>query len=86
MNIKLVLKLVGRILQVEAAALIFPLVVALLYREDPVPFLLTIAIVAACGFGLSALPCQKKTKRSKPVGLLRSSFYDASEVGRPLRY
>ena len=60
MNIKLVLKLVGRILQVEAAALIFPLVVALLYREDPVPFLLTIAIVAACGFGLSALPCQKK--------------------------
>ena len=33
-----------------------------------------------------ALPCQKKTKRSKPVGLLRSSFYDASGVGRPLRY
>ena len=33
-----------------------------------------------------ALPCQKKTKRCKPVGLQRSSFYDASEVGRPLRY
>ena len=56
MNIRLVLKLVGRILLVEAAALVFPLVVALLYREDPLPFLLTIAIVALCGLALSALP------------------------------
>ena len=60
MNIKLVLKLIGRILLVEAAALVLPLLVALLYREDPAPFLLTIAIVALCGLGLSALPCHNR--------------------------
>lgn len=60
MNIKLVLKLVGRILKVEAAALVFPLVVALLYREDPIPFLLTIALVLAAGFALSALQTSKQ--------------------------
>ena len=60
MNIKLVLKLVGRVLLLEAAALAVPLVVALLYQEDPFPFLLAIAIVAAAGFGLSALPAQQK--------------------------
>ena len=60
MNIKLVLKLVGRVLLLEAAALVVPLIVALLYRENPMPFLLSIAIVAACGFGLSALPAQQK--------------------------
>ena len=60
MNIKLVLKLIGRILLVEAVALVLPLLVALLYREDPTPFLLTIAIVALCGFGLSALPCRSR--------------------------
>ncbi len=60
MNIKLVLKLVGRVLLLEAVALALPLAVALLYRETPVPFLLSIAIVAAVGFGLSALPAQPK--------------------------
>ena len=56
MNIKLVLKLVGRVLLLETAALAVPLVVALLYRESPAPFLLAIAVVAAVGLGLSALP------------------------------
>ena len=60
MNIKLVLKLVGRLLLVEAVALVLPLMVALLYREDPMPFLMTIAIVALCGLGLSALPCRNR--------------------------
>lgn len=58
MNIKLVLKLVGRVLLLEAVALIVPLAVALLYRESPVPFLLAIAIVATAGLGLSALPAR----------------------------
>lgn len=60
MNFKLVLKLVGRILQVETVALLLPLVVALLYGESPIPFLLTIAIVAACGCALSALPARQQ--------------------------
>ena len=60
MNIKLVLKLVGRVLLLEAAALALPLAAALLYHEDPAPFLLSIAIVAAFGFGLSALPAKSQ--------------------------
>ncbi len=60
MNIKLVLKLVGRVLLIEAAALAIPLAVALIYRESPVPFLLTIAIMGVCGFALSALPARQQ--------------------------
>ena len=44
MNIKLVLKLVGRVLLIEAAALAVPLAAALIYREDPLPFLLSIVL------------------------------------------
>lgn len=60
MNIKLVLKLVGRVLMIEAAALVVPLAVALIYRESPLPFLLTIAIMGACGLALSALPARRQ--------------------------
>ena len=56
MNVKLVLKLVGRVVLLEAAAMVLPLAVALIYREDLAPFLLAIAIVAVVGFALSALP------------------------------
>ena len=38
MNIKLVFKLLGRILSMEAAILVLPMAVALLYRESPMPF------------------------------------------------
>ena len=60
MNIKLVLKLVGRVLLMEAAALALPLLVAVLYRESPLPFLLSTALVAAIGFALSALPARQQ--------------------------
>ena len=59
MNLKLVFKVVGRILQIEAAAMVLPLAVALLYREDPSPFLWSIAIVAAAGFLLAATPTRQ---------------------------
>ena len=59
MNLKLVFKVVGRILQIEAAAMVLPLAVALLYREDPAPFLWSIAIVAAAGFLLAATPTRQ---------------------------
>ena len=59
MNIKLVLKVLGRLLQIEAAALVLPLAVTLLYREDPAPFLWSILIVAAVGSLLALLPAEK---------------------------
>ena len=56
MNIKLILKLLGRILLVESVALLLPLVVALLYREAPMPFVWSILITLAVGLSLSYIP------------------------------
>ena len=53
MNFKLVFRLAGKTLLVEAASMLFPLAVALLYREDPTPFFYGIGITAAAGFLLS---------------------------------
>ena len=60
MNLKLVLKLVGRLMLIEAAAMAIPLAVALLCRESPLPFLLSMGIVAACGALLSSLPARQQ--------------------------
>ena len=59
MNILLVLKVVGRILKLEAAAMVIPLVVAAAYQEDPTPFLSSILLVALTGFLLSLLPARR---------------------------
>ncbi len=53
MNYKVVLRVTGVALLLEAAALLIPLCVALLYREDPVPFLAAILLLAAAGLALS---------------------------------
>ena len=42
MNRKMVFYMIGKIVQAEAAMLLLPLVVALLYKETPLPFLITI--------------------------------------------
>ena len=55
MNFKLVLRITGRTLLVEAAALLLPLAVCLFYREDPAPFLYTIPLMLAVGGGLALL-------------------------------
>lgn len=53
MNFKLVFKLTGKTMLVEAACMLLPLGVALLYRESPAPFLIAIGITAAIGLILS---------------------------------
>ena len=55
MNYKLMLRMLGRTLQVEALCLLVPMVVSLYYREDPLPFLYTILPVAILGTLLSRL-------------------------------
>ncbi len=55
MNLKLVLKLVGRVMLVEAASMVVPLVVAMLYGESIAPFLWSILLMLIVGFGLSAI-------------------------------
>ena len=55
MNFRLVFRVTGKTLMVLAASMLLPLLVCLLYREDPVPFLLAIAITGAAGFLLSLI-------------------------------
>ena len=47
MNFKLVARITGFTLLIEAAAMLLPLAVTLLYRENPVPFLCAILIILA---------------------------------------
>ena len=67
MNYKLMLRTLGRTLQLEATFLILPFLVTLFYREDPRPFLYTILLVALLGTGLSRL-------RSKPDFYSREGY------------
>ena len=60
MNIFLVFRLAGKTLLVQAAAMVLPLLVGLIYGESPRPFLLSIAITAAVG-GLLTLPRSDNT-------------------------
>ncbi|MBQ2819686.1 MAG: TrkH family potassium uptake protein [Clostridia bacterium] len=55
MNIKAVLNTLGKILQVEAGLMLLPLIVALIYREDPIPFLITIGLLIVIGTLLTAV-------------------------------
>ena len=49
MNFKLVFRIVGFSLLIEAAALVLPLLVSMIYGEDIGPFILTIAILLVVG-------------------------------------
>ena len=53
MNYKLMLRILGQTLLVEALCLLLPLAVALIYGEDPFPFLDTIFLLAIPGVLLS---------------------------------
>lgn len=60
MNFKLVFKVTGKTLLVEAAAMVLPMLVGLLYGESPRPFLLAIFITAVAGMLLSLLKADQK--------------------------
>ena len=49
MNNRMIAYIIGRILLTEAALLVLPLLVSLLYGESPVPFLIPILLLALCG-------------------------------------
>ncbi len=67
MNYKLIFHTLGRTLQLEALCLLLPLAVTIGYREDPLPFVLTILITAVLGCALSRL-------RSRPDFYYREGF------------
>lgn len=55
MNFRLVFKVTGKALMIEAVSMLIPLMVCLFYQEDPTPFLFTIPLVMIIGFALSLL-------------------------------
>lgn len=57
MNVKLVFKVLGHILRIESVFLLLPAMVALIYGESPLPFLLTALLLLCVGQGL----CRLKT-------------------------
>lgn len=59
MNFKLVFNITGKVLLIEAAALVLPLLVSLIYSESPLPFLYTIAILLTVGLVLGFIPYKK---------------------------
>ena len=59
MNFHLVFNITGKVLLLEAASMLLPAFVTLLYQESPYPFLCAAAITAGVGFLLSRLPYKK---------------------------
>jgi trk system potassium uptake protein TrkH len=53
MNYKLILRMLGRTLLIEAAALLLPLLVSLYYKETPLPFVYTILLLCIVGSPLA---------------------------------
>ena len=60
MNFKLVFHITGKVLMLEAAAMLLPMGVTLLYNESPMPFVYAIAITLGAGFLLGLLPYEKR--------------------------
>ncbi len=56
MNYKMLRHLIGILLLIEAGLLLFPLIVALIYQETPLPFLFTLLILLGVGLPLTLLP------------------------------
>ena len=60
MNFRLVLRITGFTLLIEAGAMLLPLFVSLIYREDPFPFLMSILLLLAVGCALAFLLKSKR--------------------------
>ena len=73
MNFRIIFKLLGRVLLLEAAAMLVPLATALVYREPLAPFLYSALILAALGGALSAIP-------AKPQFFIREGFFSVGLI------
>lgn len=74
MNLKLVLRITGSTLLIEGAVLVLPLLVTLLYREDPLPFIYTIGILLLIGLPLRLF------LKSKPDFYAREGFFTVALI------
>lgn len=66
MNYKLILKLIGNMIKIEAILMIFPFIVSLIYKgDDRIAFLFTIILLAVIGCVLSFLKPKNKKFETK---------------------
>ncbi len=66
MNVKLVFKVLGHILRIESVFLLLPAMVALVYGESPLPFLVT---ACSCWGWARAVPVKDQGPLLCPGGL-----------------
>ena len=65
MSYRVLLKTTGSTMLLEAAVLVLMTAVSLLYRESPVPFLVTIAVLLVIGVPLSLVKTKKRAFYSR---------------------
>lgn len=66
MNYKMIFYTLGQILKLEAALLVLPLAVSLIYKENQIlPFLIPMAALLAIGFGLTIKKPEKNNFYAK---------------------
>ena len=68
MNFKLISKITGRVLLIDAACMLLPMLVALIYGESPRPFLMTIGLLLIISLPLSQM-------KSKDHFFARDGFF-----------
>ncbi len=59
MNYRIIWRTVGKVLLIEAALMLLPVITALIYGENPLPFLITLGVTAAIGFAMSRLQTRR---------------------------
>lgn len=65
MNGKMILYLIGQIMRVEGLLMLLPLLCALLYKEDLLPFLVPIMLLVLIGTAITLRPPSKRDFSAK---------------------
>ena len=74
MNFRMIGQVVGRVLCIEAALMLLPMIAAVIYDESPVPFLITIGITGGIGLVMWRVRlCSRATSRTTSTPCLRRS-------------
>lgn len=76
MNYRMISKILGRVMAVEAALMVPPALTAVYYGESPLPFVYTLLIAAALFALLTAPSCATTTStRARALSASRSRGY-----------
>ena len=65
MNYRKNFRLLGFVLLIESFFLIFPIITALVFHEEFLPFLITLCITLVVGLALNATPVKTQTLQAK---------------------